>query len=62
VSLKHLQEAPPDLRVIRPDLDKGWHRFVTRLLEKDRSFRFDTAAEVLEALRALPVGVRAVAR
>ncbi|HVS12546.1 MAG TPA: protein kinase [Thermoanaerobaculia bacterium] len=62
VSVKHLQEAPPDLRVIRPDLDEGWHRFVTRLLEKDRSFRFDTAEEVLATLRTLPIGVRAVAR
>ena len=62
VSLKHLQESPPDLRVIRPDLDEGWHRFVIRLLEKDRSFRFDTAEEVLAELRTLPVGVRAAAR
>jgi tetratricopeptide (TPR) repeat protein len=60
VSLKHLQESPPDLRVIRPDLDEGWHRFVSRLLEKDRSFRFDTAEEVLAELRTLPVGVRAL--
>jgi len=62
VSLKHLQEPPPDLRVIRPDLDEGWHRFVTKLLEKDRSFRFDTAEEVLAELRTLPVGVRSSPR
>ena len=55
VSLKHLQEAPPDLAALRPDLLLGWKEFVERLLAKDREARFSDASDAREALSSLPV-------
>jgi serine/threonine-protein kinase len=54
VSLKHLQEAAPDLAELRPDLDLGWKGFVERLLAKDREARFSDALAARAALAALP--------
>jgi tetratricopeptide (TPR) repeat protein len=58
VSLKHLQEAPPDLAEIRPDLDPGWKVFVEKLLAKDREDRFAGARDARTAVLTLPVPVR----
>jgi tetratricopeptide (TPR) repeat protein len=55
VSLKHIQEAPPDLAVIRPDLHGSWKTFVERLLAKDREGRFVDARAARVALEELPL-------
>ncbi len=55
LALKHLQQAPPDLRRVRPDLPAGWPELVARLLAKQPADRFPSAAAVGEALSALPV-------
>jgi serine/threonine-protein kinase len=55
LALQHLQQAPPDLRRVRPDLPAGWPELVARLLAKQPADRFPSAAAVGEALSALPV-------
>jgi serine/threonine-protein kinase len=55
VSLKHIQEAPPDLAVLRPDLHRGWKMFVERLLAKDREARFVDAGAARAVLEELTV-------
>jgi serine/threonine protein kinase len=54
LALKHLQEAVPDVRGFRPETPDVWVAFLDRLLAKSREDRFQSAAEVLEALRGLP--------
>ena len=54
LALKHLQEAVPDVRGFRPETPDAWVAFLNRLLAKHRDDRFQSAAEVLEALRGLP--------
>ena len=53
IAVKHLDESPPDLRKLRPDL-MMWPAFVARLMQKDREHRYASAAEVLEDLADLP--------
>lgn len=55
LALKHLQEAVPDVRGFRPETPDAWVAFLDRLLAKSRDDRFQSAAEVLAALRGLPV-------
>lgn len=55
LALKHLQEPVPDVRGLRPETPDAWVAFLDRLLAKSREDRFQSAAEVLEALRGLPV-------
>jgi serine/threonine-protein kinase len=55
LALKHLQEPVPDVRGFRPETPDAWTAFLDRLLAKNREDRFQSAAEVLEALRGLPV-------
>jgi hypothetical protein len=55
LALQHLQQAPPDLRRVRPDLPAGWPELVARLLAKQPADRFSSAAAVGEALSALPL-------
>ncbi len=55
LALQHLQQAPPDLRRVRPDLPAGWPEMVARLLAKQPADRYPSAAAVGEALSALPV-------
>ncbi len=55
LALQHLQQAPPDLRRVRPDLPPGWPELVARLLAKQPADRYSSAAAVAEALSALPV-------
>ncbi|MES1242195.1 MAG: serine/threonine-protein kinase [Acidobacteriota bacterium] len=54
LALKHLQEAPPDVRAFRPETPEAWVAFLDRLLAKCREDRFQSAGEVLDALRELP--------
>ncbi|HEX3129126.1 MAG TPA: protein kinase [Thermoanaerobaculia bacterium] len=54
LALKHLQEAVPDVRGFRQDTPDAWVAFLDRLLAKNRDDRFQSAAEVHEALRGLP--------
>jgi hypothetical protein len=55
LALQHLQQAPPDLRRVRPDLPAGWPELVAKLLAKQPADRYPSAATVGEALSALPV-------
>jgi tetratricopeptide (TPR) repeat protein len=55
VSIKHIQDRPPDLADIRPDLDPGWQEFIAHLLAKDREDRFASAAAARVALEAISV-------
>jgi serine/threonine-protein kinase len=55
LAVQHLQQPPPDLRRVRPDLPGGWPELVGKLLAKRAADRFQTAAETAEALAALPV-------
>ncbi len=54
IAVKHLDESPPDLRKLRPEL-MMWPGFVAQLLHKDRDHRYGSAAEVLQDLADLPV-------
>jgi serine/threonine-protein kinase len=45
-----LQQAPPSLRALRPDAPEGLERVILRCLEKDRTRRFATVAELAHAL------------
>jgi serine/threonine-protein kinase len=44
-------EAPRPLRELRPDAPEGLERVITRCLEKSREARFQTVAELANALR-----------
>jgi tetratricopeptide (TPR) repeat protein len=49
VALMHLQQPPPDLRKLRPDLPPGWAELVAKLLAKEPAGRYQTAREVAAA-------------
>jgi tetratricopeptide (TPR) repeat protein len=55
LAVQHLQQQPPDLRRLRPNLPAGWPELVARLLAKRPDDRFQSAAEMSEAVAALPV-------
>jgi serine/threonine-protein kinase len=55
IALAQLREAPPDIEQFRPGLPRPWLDLLARLLEKDRSRRFASAAETRGAVLALPV-------
>ena len=46
ISLKHLQEEPPDIRVSRPGVPPQWDDLVHWLLAKDRADRPQSASVV----------------
>lgn len=52
---KQLQEAPADIRQLRPETPEPWAALLDRLLAKDPQDRFPSAQEVLDALAELPV-------
>jgi serine/threonine-protein kinase len=54
IILKHLQDAPADIRELRPGLPEEWQAFVARLLSKAPAGRYPDAPAVLEAIAALP--------
>jgi len=55
IALQHLQQAPPDIRRLRSGVPAGWPDLVARLLAKLPAQRFQSAQEVLAALKALAV-------
>src|ERR1041384_1192003 len=59
VVTKHLNEPPPDLLSVRPDLPASLARAVARCLEKEPAKRFDSGEELADALAA-PLTARAV--
>jgi tetratricopeptide (TPR) repeat protein len=52
--LKHLQEDPPDVRQFNPSVSEGMWTLMRRMLAKRAEDRFQTPAELLKALKALP--------
>ncbi|MBM4036137.1 MAG: hypothetical protein FJ291_30760 [Planctomycetes bacterium] len=55
--IKQVNDPPPSLRALAPDVDQRLCRIIHRLLEKDPDKRYPTASalvEVLEALGTLP--------
>jgi serine/threonine-protein kinase len=48
--IKHVQEPPPPLRALAPDVPVALEQVVMRLLEKRPADRYQTAIEVKEAL------------
>jgi hypothetical protein len=50
VALAHIEEAPTPLIQVRPDVPEALSALVDRLLEKDLARRFQTPAEVAQAL------------
>jgi serine/threonine protein kinase len=53
VAVKHLNETAPPLSTIRANVPPVLERIVHRLLEKDPAARFQSAAELLEALKSV---------
>jgi serine/threonine protein kinase len=52
--LKHLQEDPPDVREFNPLVSEEMWALLQRMLAKKAEDRFQTPAELLAALKALP--------
>jgi serine/threonine protein kinase len=52
--LKHLQEEPPDVRQFNPSVSEEMWALMRRMLAKRPEDRFQTPAELLKALKALP--------
>lgn len=52
VALKHVDEAPPRLRAINPRVSLEAEAIVLRAMEKDPNRRYQSAAEMRDALRA----------
>jgi tetratricopeptide (TPR) repeat protein len=55
IAIQHLQQPPPDLRSVRPDLPAGWSEVVTKLLAKRPDDRYQSSAAVIAALGPLSV-------
>lgn len=55
LALKQLREAPPDVRLFRPETPPAWVAFIDKLTAKSPEQRYSSAQETLEALEALPV-------
>jgi serine/threonine protein kinase len=47
----HVHTAPPDVRTLSDDLPAPLAEIITRCLEKDPTDRFQSAKEILEAVR-----------
>lgn len=54
VVMKHLNEAPPDIRRKRPDLPQEWVDVLLRMLAKNPGDRYADADALIQALTALP--------
>jgi serine/threonine protein kinase len=52
--LKHLQEEPPDVRQFNPSVSEQMWALMRRMLAKKPEDRFQTPAQLLKALKALP--------
>ena len=55
LALKHLGEPPPKLTSLRDGTPPVWDDLLDKLLAKQPEQRFSSAAEVAEAIQALPV-------
>ncbi len=55
IVMKHLHEPPPDPRELVPELTPEWTDLLDRLLAKKPADRYQSADEVLEVIRTLPV-------
>ncbi len=55
IVLKHLHEAPPDARELRPELPQEWVDLLANLLAKSPADRYQNAEELLDVLYRLPV-------
>ncbi len=53
LALQHVQNAPPDLQAIRPDLDSEFIQIVLKLLAKNPDERFGSAADLVRAIKKL---------
>ncbi len=53
LATKHLEEPPPDLQPTFP-VPEGFEKWIHRLLEKNPTHRFETAADAAAHLEALP--------
>ncbi len=54
----HVNDAPPPPKLMNPELPSGVEALILRLLEKAPDRRFQSAAELLSALDALPLELR----
>ena len=54
IAIQHLQQPPPDLRSLRPDLPASWNEVVAKLLAKRPDERYQSAEAVIAALAPLP--------
>jgi len=57
IMLKHQKEPPPDPRQFNSDLPREVARVILRMMEKDPARRYQSASEVVGALRAIEEGV-----
>ena len=57
IGVRHLSVTPPSLSTVRSDLKPGLSEIVDKLLAKDPSQRFQTAAELREALSPFGGGI-----
>jgi serine/threonine protein kinase len=51
---KHLEEPPPDLLAVRPDVSPAFWAILRRMLAKKREDRYQTPAELLVELKQTP--------
>ncbi len=56
IALKHKTQLPPDPGRINPQVSEGLSRLILICLEKDKERRFQTAKELLDALRNIQKG------
>jgi serine/threonine-protein kinase len=56
VALQHMQEPPPDVRSLRPDVPEPVARLITRLLAKDADDRFSSAEAFRQRLHEVQAG------
>ncbi len=56
--MAHLQESPPNIKDIRPDLPLALERTIMRLLEKEPENRFASSADLLETLQSIQARLR----
>jgi serine/threonine protein kinase len=54
VAFQHINDEVPPIRMQNPEVSAGTARIVHQLMDKDRANRFQSAAEVRQALLALP--------
>ncbi len=53
LALQHLQNTPTDLATLRPDIDPELLEVVKRLLAKSPTERFDTATDLIRAIKRI---------